>query len=156
MTIELAITGDVDKLVVIAHATKALGEKDLRRKLLVSMQRAASPLKAAAAASALARLPKAGGLNTRVASARFRVQTRTSPRTAGVRIVASNDLDLGAMDRGRVRHPVFGNRQAWVNQRVPSGWFTDPMRAGTPAVRASIERVLDDVATELVARTGRG
>lgn len=153
MTFEVEIKGDADKLAVLGHATKQLGDGALRKKLLGGIQRAARPLKTAAATSAATRLPRAGGLNTRVAASRFTTRTRSTPRSAGVTIVASKDLDLRSLDRGRVRHPVFGNRSAWVNQQVTPGWFTGAMKAGTPIVRAEIGRVLDEVAADLIART---
>lgn len=45
------------------------------------------------------------------------------------------------MNRGRWRHPVFGNRDVWVEQRPGNrGWFTDTLNAKRPAIRKAIER----------------
>lgn len=154
--VEIEIKGDADKLVLLAHATKALGDTQLRKELLSGLQRAARPLKAAAAAGAASRLPRGGHLNDRVARSKFTARTRTTPRTAGVRIVGAGNLDLRSLDRGRVRHPVFGHRKTWVNQHVTPGWFTDAMQKGSPIVRAEIGRVLDDVAVKLIEATTRG
>jgi hypothetical protein len=52
--------------------------------------------------------------------------------------------DPGRIDRGRIRHPVFGR---WVEdsegfkgvlQDVNPGWFSLPMRTASPAVRHEI------------------
>lgn len=54
------------------------------------------------------------------------------------------------IDEGRVRHPVFGNRRRWATQWArPSGWWTRTVDAGTPRMRAEVERVLRDVRRDL-------
>ncbi|PAK25788.1 hypothetical protein CJD44_14250 [Streptomyces sp. alain-838] len=50
---------------------------------------------------------------------------------------------------GRLRHPVFGNRKRWVNQRSAAGWWTRTVAAGTPRMRAEVERILGDVRRDL-------
>lgn len=74
----------------------------------------------------------------RSASMRIRVQTRHLPpdqRTLPRR-----------MNEGRWRHPVFGNRAAWVTQVVnPKGWFDRPMRKHGRKVRDEAVSVVDDI-----------
>ncbi|WP_409469060.1 hypothetical protein [Streptomyces sp. HC307] len=50
---------------------------------------------------------------------------------------------------GRLRHPVFGNRKRWVNQRSQAGWWSRRVQAGVPRMRAEVERVLGDVRRDL-------
>lgn len=50
---------------------------------------------------------------------------------------------------GRLRHPVFGNRRRWANQRSQAGWWSRRVQAGTPRMRAEVERVLRDVRRDL-------
>ncbi|MBU8549794.1 hypothetical protein IMX12_13345 [Streptomyces sp. Babs14] len=51
---------------------------------------------------------------------------------------------------GRVRHPVFGNRKRWATQWArPSGWWVKTVEAGTPRMRAEVERILGDVRRDL-------
>ncbi|CAL9665178.1 hypothetical protein SUDANB145_07125 (plasmid) [Streptomyces sp. enrichment culture] len=51
---------------------------------------------------------------------------------------------------GRVRHPVFGNRRRWTTQWArPTGWWTNTVAAGTPRMRAEVERILGDVRRDL-------
>lgn len=51
---------------------------------------------------------------------------------------------------GRVRHPVFGNRRRWATQWArPTGWWSRTVEAGTPRMRAEVERVLGDVRRDL-------
>ncbi|MFF9215630.1 hypothetical protein [Streptomyces viridosporus] len=55
-----------------------------------------------------------------------------------------------AIEAGRVRHPVYGNRRRWVTQWArPTGWWSSTVQAGTPRMRAEIERVLGDVRRDL-------
>ncbi|MFG3154225.1 hypothetical protein ACGF7W_19525 [Streptomyces sp. NPDC048219] len=54
------------------------------------------------------------------------------------------------LDEGRVRHPVFGNRKRWTTQWAqPTGWWTRTVAAGTPRMRAEVERILGDVRRDL-------
>lgn len=50
------------------------------------------------------------------------------------------------------RHPVMGNRKAWVSQTgSASGWFTDTAHRHYPQVRADVQDALDATARKLVA-----
>ena len=66
-------------------------------------------------------MPKRGGLAERVRS-RGRVSLLVDLRR-GVRIQLANKagLYMGAFEDGTIRHPVYGNRKAWVSQQVPGG-----------------------------------
>lgn len=63
------------------------------------------------------------------------------------------DITMGVVARineGRLRHPVFGNDKRWVTQWArPSGWWTKTVAAGTPRMRAEVERILGDVRRDL-------
>ncbi|WP_228915902.1 hypothetical protein [Streptomyces sp. DH20] len=50
---------------------------------------------------------------------------------------------------GRLRHPVFGNRKRWANQRSQAGWWTRRVQAGLPRMQAEVQRVLADVRRDL-------
>ncbi|RPK69180.1 hypothetical protein EES44_07770 [Streptomyces sp. ADI96-15] len=50
---------------------------------------------------------------------------------------------------GRLRHPVFGNRRRWANQRSSAGWWTRTVQAGTPRMTAEVSRIVDDVRRDL-------
>lgn len=91
------------------------------------------PITKAVRERALATLPSGGGLNAWVAQARVTVTVRVFGRRAGVLVKASrksarNKSDLQSIDRGRVRAPTWGRRNAaaWHTQAVTPGWFTQP------------------------------
>nr|WP_223183181.1 hypothetical protein [Streptomyces sp. CBMA370] len=54
-----------------------------------------------------------------------------------------------ALNEGRIRHPVFGNRRRWVQQNTTPLWWDRTVRAHTPRMRAEVERVLADVRHDL-------
>jgi exonuclease VII large subunit len=47
------------------------------------------------------------------------------------------------MNRGTWRHPVYGNRDVWVDQRSRAGWFDEAMRSVTPQVKKDVEWTLE-------------
>ena len=144
---DLRVEG-ADKFDVLAKALKRIGDKGLSKELYAGLNRATKPLKEAAKESAGENLPRRGGLNKRVAKARLSTRRRGG-RNPGVRIVAKGMAQLERIDKlGRVRHPVGGHRDRWVDQEIPEakGWFTEPMQAGAPEVRKELVKTLDDVA----------
>lgn len=146
---DIVIKG-ADDFARLARDLRAIDDKELRREFYAGINRATKPLKADAKASARRDLPKRGGLNEFVAKTSLTTRSRGG-QNPGVRIVARKSKkggrksDVDAIDRGRLRHPVFGNRRVWVEQRVRPGWFTEPMEAGAGPVRRELLGVLDDV-----------
>ncbi len=139
----------VEKLAALSKALKEAGDKGLQRELATAINRAMKPVREAAKRSALDTLPAGGGLNRRVAGSRFRTVRRASSRAVGVRLTAANAYRLGELDKGRVRHPVFGDRDTWVTQQVAPGWWTNPTEAAAADVRKAIEGAMDEVARKL-------
>ena len=152
------------RLVGDVSALKALGEKLERagrsNALADAVGRAlwdeAQPLRGAAQARARAILPRRGGLAERVAETPMPITVTSSGRRRGVRIDARQGRgrqgvnDPGAIDRGRVRHPVFGHeRKEPIIQLVRVGWFSVAMDEGAPRVRERIEQVLKEEISKL-------
>lgn len=137
-----------------SKALKAAGDKQLRRELHKGVKKAARPLIGQAKAAARQQLPKAGGLNKRVAGSPMRTKVSTGRNRYGVRIevVGVRGRAARASNRGMIRHPVYGNRERWVNQRVPKGWFDSTMRASAPAVRKEVQAAIDRTLREIVRR----
>lgn len=148
MADDISITG-ANKLAAVTRRLKATGQSGLKRDMLRGLRAAAKPLPEVARASALETLPKKGGLNEVVASQKFAVRTRTSGRNPGVRVVGVSKEHLRAMDAGRLSHPVFGNRNVWVKQKIKPGWWTVPLTAQAPAVRARLLAVLAETARKI-------
>jgi hypothetical protein len=126
------------QLEALARRLDAAADRGIRRELTKAMNTATEPAKDAVRASALSVLPKSGGLAELVAAAR--ISTRTTLRSTGpsVRMIqTSPGHDLKAIDRGRVRHPVF-YKKTWVNQEVPPGYWTVPMEKNAVRTRRNI------------------
>lgn len=139
-----------DQFLALSKALKHAGRTELRKELNKRIRVAAKPLIPKARAEAMARLPQRGGLAKQVSKEPMRVQTRTG-RDPGVRIVVGK-RGGGARqaNRGRLRHPVFGNRERWVTQQVKPGWFDDPMAASAPDVRRGVEAAMQSIVDDIV------
>lgn len=140
---EVRITGP--GLADLKRKVKQLDDKKLMRAINKSLQQAAKPLLPIAAAAARDNLPKRGGLAATVAAAKFRI----SVTQRGVRVVSKGQSVWGS-NHGQIRHPVFGNDNAWVMQKIPGGWFDNAMKdhAGDvrPEIVKTIDKFLDEVA----------
>ncbi len=149
---DISVTG-AEKFASVAKALRQAGDKELQKELYSALNRATKPMRAEAKKSAEQNLPRTGGLNKRVARARMSTRRRAG-KNPGVKIVATGMSQLGLMDKGRVRHPVWGNRSRWVNQPIPQArdWFTRPMEGGAKDVRREIVKTLDTIAKKLARR----
>lgn len=135
------------QLRAIAVRLREAGDRANLNALRKSIRTSAAPLTAAVKDAARAQLPKGGGLNEQVANQRVSVSIRTGARTAGVRMTMSAP-DTGQTDQGYVRHPVYGNRNNWVQQSIPdaAGWWSQTLADRAPAVQPLIVAELARVA----------
>lgn len=114
-----------------------------------TVDRELGTLPEAVRASALRTLPSSGGLNQRVAG-RVRPQKRASAREVTVFAVGSKGLkELAALDRGKLRHPVYGNREAWVSQSVPRKFWTRPLLERADAIKRAVKARMKRLADEI-------
>lgn len=146
----IRVTG-ADDLERLGRQLKDIGDKELRRDMLRGIRRATLPIRDDIRDSARQNLPRRGGLNDWVAD-RSKVSTRTSTsgKNVGVRIVADKKgSDLAAINRGRLRHPVFGNRKVWVTQMVTAGWFDRGAEKSAAPTQRELVQVFDDIAERL-------
>ena len=139
-------------LVHLQRRLSAAGAGGLRKELLRGFQVELKPAIPLVRASARENLPHGGGLADRVAGASFGVRTRLTGDSVGVRILGTGKAGargLRAMNEGRLRHPVWGNRSVWADQSVKAGWFSDPLVARRPQYLSSVRRVMRDVAKKI-------
>jgi hypothetical protein len=146
---DIVIVG-ADQLAAVAKRLEDAGErgKGLRKELLKQIRIAAKPLVQDVRNSAIDTLPARGGLNRQIRKG-VGIRTRAAGKSVGVRIVAKNRYAIKSMDKGRLRHPVFGNRDVWVAQSVPAGWFTRPVEAGADDARKGALRAINDIARKV-------
>ena len=145
--VELVIKGaeDLEKL---ARALKQVGDGALRRELLRTIRSATKPIVQAVKDSARETLPSSGGFAALIAKSRVSSLTRLSGKQVGVRIKATNQRNIRALNSGRLRHPLFGNKDHWYTQTVPAGWFTKPIEAMADGIRVEVSRDLAAFATK--------
>lgn len=152
MPVDLNVHGAA-KLGAVAKRLKETGDKDLRKELYRGIQRAGKPARLAVVETARNVLPQRGGANEYIAKAlKTRISTLANrSNDAAVRLTASRKgTDLRSINRGRLRHPVFGNRKAWANTNVPKGWVQTAVVEQVPEIRREIVKVLDDVAEKML------
>lgn len=94
-------------------------------------------------------LPSTGGLGERVSMTDLPITPKVS--TYGLRVTVrampNAVADPEAINRGRVRHPVFGHGTP-VIQIVQDGWFSDPIKTN----RDEIEQTIFDAARREIKR----
>lgn len=147
----------------LAQRLRAAGRGDLERELKRELRKPPGLLEAAVKAEVPPRMP-AGYEVPLASSLRFRTSF-PSGATVGVKVTmhgrggGGGDRDVRALDRGVLRHPVFGRRRRttrgrifnnpWVVQRVRAGFFTDPARRVLRQVQDGMLEALDRVAAKI-------
>lgn len=137
-----------------ARALNEAGDRQLKLAFGRGLRAAAKPLGDQMVQGLAAKMPRRGGLSARVAGSKVSIRASTAgsnPRVTLSLADAQKD-QLGGMDAGTVRHPVYG-RRAWVAQRVPSGGAREAFDRGAPVVREQVVRELN-AALRNAARKG--
>jgi len=80
-------------------------------------------------------------------------QTRMAIKLTGLKgLRTGKTSDLNAINRGRLRHPVYarpGRKAGWVNQLVEPGTYDKAIEKHAETALDDIQRVLDDIMEEL-------
>lgn len=144
MAVVVGVVGWED-FIEFGRKLKKAGNGQLQREVNQGIVRAVRPLQAKVRASARETLPRRGGLAATISRSSMRTQRRAS----GIRFTTTHRHDIRAMDRGRLRHPLFGNRERWYSQAVEPGWWSDPINASGQRVRAEIEVALINIRNQV-------
>lgn len=126
-------------------------KRHLRRRIREEGAPALQAVRAAARGIDMTTQPSAGGGDSSGLRARLAAASKLSVQASGIRFtVQERRVDprygatLTAGSEGKPwRHPVFGNRNAWVRQQG-SPWFYPTLRSEGPAFRAAVERAVRD------------
>jgi hypothetical protein len=155
MVAELRIEG-ADKFGKLAKALRQSGSKELRTELYRGINRAVKPLTEEVKKETPQFLPRRYAFELSK-SLRVKVRRRAGGNPA-VYLVANaktprgKDRDLASLNRGRLRHPLYGNRGFWYDQKVSPNWWTDPLLEGAEEVRKEIVKSIDDLASRLAKK----
>jgi hypothetical protein len=142
----------------LSKALKQAGETEMRKALHKGLRDAVNKVKPEAADALSAALPgRLQGKGKRVRQA-VQVKTGADPGISVVVRYGKAGSGLGAINaklinqRGTFRHPVFG-RHGWVAQSVGGqGWFDKTYTNAAPRIREELERVLEQVADDIVRK----
>ena len=150
-----ALTVDTDDYKAFAQRLKAADRKvasGLRRRV----RDASKPLAEAVAKDGPEGLPESGGLADWLRQAKpslSMTQTRVAIKLTGLKGSRTQKAsDLNAINRGRLRHPVYaqpGRKAGWVNQPVQAGTYDAAIDTHGAEALEDIARVLDDVMKEI-------
>lgn len=153
MGLELRLDGG-DLLRQVATQIRAEGDKGLGREMSAALSKAVAPLGKAIGAEAGKVAPSGySGVLTR--SLKHRRTARTSTRQASLRLTTYADgqterRDIPAIDRGDLRHPVFGRRRKpWTVTRIQPGFYDRGIRQAGDLAEKQALAVLDDFADRL-------
>lgn len=147
---EVRGSDDVDALVrrIRTHADA----KALRKELYAGLNRVTKDVREDMKASIGPSLPSRGGLAALVMAKASLSTSAAGGRSAGVRIRARNkDYDLARLNAGRLRHPVWGNREVWVEQTagITPGFLDEAFEKKKPEIAREVSRVLDEIARKV-------
>lgn len=96
-----------------------------------------------------------GGAGGITAKMQRNIRIRVSGGRVRIYVPAAGSVGMiaASIDAGKPwRHPVMGNRRAWVSQAgSASGWFTDTGQRHFPQIREKVRDALDETAREVAA-----
>jgi len=148
--VELRGADDVDALLrrIRTHADA----KALRRELYAGLNRVTKGVREDMKASIGPSLPSRGGLAALVMAKASLTSSALAGRNAGVRVRARHrTYDLRRLNAGRLRHPVFGNRDVWVEQTagMNPGFLDEAFEKKKPEVARAVQGVLAEIARKV-------
>lgn len=146
-----------DKLREVARALRQLSDKELSKDFYKRLNRLVKPLKQAVKKDLKTFLPdKYAEELARDLTVGSRRRTGRSP---GISIVGKaksrsrgGTRDLAALNRGRLRHPLFENRGWWYDQHVKPNFFDDPIFRQRMHIARQAEDLMDEVAVEIARK----
>lgn len=149
------VGGSAGDLRVLSARLKAAGEVGLRRNMAAAVRRGTAPARAAAKAKVAEVMPHSGGLAALMARSSVTTQIRTGARSTGVTVrmrgpkdASGKTVDVVSLNRGRLRHPLFGNRDYWFDQQVPAYWWQNTLVRFHPLVSAELTRAMAETAKQ--------
>lgn len=155
MVAELRVEG-ADKFGNLAKALRKFGDKELRTELYRGINRAVKPLTDDVKKSTGKYLPRRYAFEL-AASLKVKARRRAGQNPAvylvgRAKTKQGKERDLASLNRGRLRHPLYGNRRYWYDQDVSPNWWDDPLLDGIDEVRKEIVKTIDDVAVQLAKK----
>lgn len=140
--------------------------KELRKELAKNMREALKPGAQEAKSSIMAMpssglMPTAPALRTAVAK-KIRPEVKLGGRWSGARVKAFKTKNVRGFPNapkrlnraGGWRHPVFGNREVWVQQHGKVDWFDRAFQGREGQYKAAVEEAMENMARRIADRAG--
>jgi hypothetical protein len=149
--VDLTITGGKE-FAALARDLRVAGRTGVRKELYKAVNRSAKPLIADVMKAPPKYLPSgyAAELGLKV-----KVRKRGGGASPGVRLVGSaftpggSPRELAALNRGHLRHMLFGDAGFWYDQAVRPHFWDEPLEKDAPKVRKELLRAIRDIARRL-------
>ncbi|HEX6968603.1 MAG TPA: hypothetical protein VF174_07325 [Micromonosporaceae bacterium] len=137
----------------VRQALREVGAKGLGKQLSQGLRKAARPLVAEVRKELPTTMPS-GYAPTLSRSLRHRTTVRSRRMDATVvwqlyGAGRKSNRDVAALNRGTLRHPVFGRRSRWVAQPVRPGMVDRPVDRLGPEITRQMQAVVDDIAARI-------
>lgn len=127
-------------------------DKQLQTALAKNTREAVAPIKREIPAEAQVRMPtRYGTVLAKAVKVSARVTAGTTIK-AVVKIAAKGKKeprDIKALDKGVLRHPLFGNRKHWYADAVRAGFVSDPIEWTRKRVVKGAQDAADQVANTI-------
>ena len=125
-------------------------ERGIRLAIRKRVREAGKPLSEAVVREGAERMPSRGGLRDQFLR---RGNAKLSQTTTSIRIVLGRRGSyIGSVDRtGRVRHPLFGDREHWYTTRVTASTWRDAFEDHKDEAIDTVSKALVDVVKELTS-----
>ena len=153
MGLDVRISG-AEQLRKVAAQIQATGDKGLGREMGRALNKAIEPIKTAIAESAAESMPS-GYRGVLTASLKHRRTQRTAARTASLKLTTfapgkRERRDVVRLNKGQLRHPVFGRRRKpWTTTSIRPGFYDRGTRRAMAEAEQRLGVVLDDFARRL-------
>lgn len=141
-----ALDVDASEYKAFAQKLKA-ADKSVARSLRKRLREAGKPLSEGVLEDGPDGLPSSGGLADWLRQSKGTVSI-TQARLE-IKLARGGRHDLGAINRGQLRHPLFGNRRVWFAQSVEAGTYDKAFEKHAEQALPEVERVLDDIMREI-------
>jgi hypothetical protein len=152
-----------DGLAALVRAIRAEEDgKQLRKELAANMRDALRPGTEQAKNSIMGMVSLHGAtpaLRTSIAR-KIRPEVKLGGRWSGARVKAFKTKNIRGFANAPKRtnrasgwrHPVYGNREAWVHQRGKLEWFDRAFRGREAMYKAAVEQAMEDMARRIANR----
>jgi hypothetical protein len=135
--------------------------KDLAKNLREVLKPAAAEAKSSIMAMGSAGLPTAPALRASVAK-KIRPEVKLGGRWSGARVKAFKTKTVRGFPNapkrlnraGGWRHPVYGNREVWVQQHGKPEWFDRSFQGREGHYRQAVLDAMEDMARRIADRAG--